>query len=132
LQLTLVLGASALIGILVIPCVLVAIGGSAAVGQTGVKDPETLISSPVRGTAAMQEANFVADSVLEETGFEPSVPLGGFAVAHTRLGPDQRGEDEGQRAARTPRYRPRNGRHSVDRSRDGRACTDARRQDAAR
>jgi len=34
LQLTLVLGASVLIGILVIPCVLVAIGGSAAVGQT--------------------------------------------------------------------------------------------------
>jgi len=33
LQLTLVLGASVLIGILVIPCVLVAIGGSAAVGQ---------------------------------------------------------------------------------------------------
>ncbi len=34
LQLTLVLGASVLIGILVIPCVLVAIGESAAVGQT--------------------------------------------------------------------------------------------------
>jgi hypothetical protein len=33
LQLTLVLGASVLIGILVIPCVPVAIGGSAAVGQ---------------------------------------------------------------------------------------------------
>ena len=33
LQLTLVLGASVLVGILVIPCVLVAIGGSAAVGQ---------------------------------------------------------------------------------------------------
>ena len=48
------------------------------------------------------------------------------------IGSDQRGEDEGQRAARTPRYRPRNGRHSVDRSRDCRACTDARGQDAAR
>jgi hypothetical protein len=36
---------------------------------------ETLISSPVRGTAAMQEANFVADSLLEGSGFEPSVPL---------------------------------------------------------
>jgi hypothetical protein len=34
LQLTLVLGASVLVGVLVIPCVLVAIGGSAAVGQT--------------------------------------------------------------------------------------------------
>ena len=33
LQLTLVLGASVLIGILVVPCVLVAIGESAAVGQ---------------------------------------------------------------------------------------------------
>src|SRR5580700_11653867 len=33
-----------------------------------------MISSPVRGTAAMQEANFVADSLLEGTGFEPSVP----------------------------------------------------------
>src|SRR6267378_1258039 len=32
-----------------------------------VKDRETLISVPVRGTAAMQEANFVADSLLEET-----------------------------------------------------------------
>ena len=41
-----------------------------------VKDRETLISLPVRGTAAMQEANFVAASLLEEDGFEPSVPLG--------------------------------------------------------
>jgi hypothetical protein len=35
-----------------------------------------LISSPVRGNAAMQEANFVADSLLEGRGFEPSVPPG--------------------------------------------------------
>jgi hypothetical protein len=48
------------------------------------------------------------------------------------IGPDQRGEDEGQRAARTPRCRPRSGRHPVDRSRDGRARADARQQDAAR
>ncbi len=40
-----------------------------------VKDRETLISSPVRGTAAMQEANLVADSPLEGRGFEPLVPL---------------------------------------------------------
>ncbi len=40
-----------------------------------VKDRETLISSPVRGAAAMLEANFVADSLLEGSGFEPSVPL---------------------------------------------------------
>jgi hypothetical protein len=39
-----------------------------------VKDRETLISSPVRGTAAMQGANFVADSLLEGDGFELSVP----------------------------------------------------------
>ena len=31
-----------------------------------VKDRETLISLPVRGNAAMQGANFVADSLLEE------------------------------------------------------------------
>ena len=47
------------------------------------------------------------------------------------IGPDQNGEDEGQRAARTPRYRTGNGRHSVDRSRDGRARADACQQDAA-
>jgi len=36
---------------------------------------ETLISSPVRGTAAMQEANFVADSLLE--GAVTSEPVSG-------------------------------------------------------
>jgi hypothetical protein len=40
-----------------------------------VKDRETLINSSARGTAAMQEANFVADSLLQGSGFEPSVPL---------------------------------------------------------
>ena len=46
-----------------------------------VKDRETLINSSARGTAAMQEANFVADSVLEEAGFELPVPpkTGGFS-----------------------------------------------------
>ena len=39
-----------------------------------VKDRETLISLLVRGTAAMQEANFVADSLLEGRRFEPPVP----------------------------------------------------------
>jgi len=48
------------------------------------------------------------------------------------IGPDQRGEDEGQRAACTPRHRTGNGLHSVDRPRDGRARAVARQQDAAR
>jgi hypothetical protein len=39
-----------------------------------IKGRETLIGSPVRGTAATQEANFVADSLLEEDGFELPVP----------------------------------------------------------
>ena len=48
------------------------------------------------------------------------------------IGPDQRREDQGQRAARTPRCRPRTDRRSVNRSRDGRARDGARQQDAAR
>ena len=46
------------------------------------------------------------------------------------IGPDQRREDQGQRAARTPRCRPRTDRRSVNRSR-GRARNGARQQDAA-
>ena len=59
-----------------------------------VKDRETLISSPVRGTAAMQEANFVADSLLEEDGFELAVPprrerlWAATPGKHCRFGPE--------------------------------------------
>jgi hypothetical protein len=48
------------------------------------------------------------------------------------IGPDQRREDEGQRAAYTPRCRPHKDCHSVDRSRDGRARAGARQQDSTR
>ena len=44
--------------------------------------------------------------------------------------PDQRREDEGQRAACAPQRRPRKDRYSVDRSRNGRASTDPRQHDA--
>jgi len=50
-----------------------------------VKNRETLISSPVRGNAAMQEANFVADSLLEGRGFEPLVPLVGSGPVSRQL-----------------------------------------------
>ena len=48
------------------------------------------------------------------------------------IGSDQRREDEGQRAAYTPRCRPRKYCRSVARSRDRRARADACRQDSTR
>ena len=48
LQLTLVLGASVLIGILDTPCVLVAIGGSAAVGQMAYRALARIQDAPTR------------------------------------------------------------------------------------
>jgi hypothetical protein len=48
------------------------------------------------------------------------------------LKPDQRREDEGQRAAGAARRRPRRDRHSVDGARDGRARAHTGRPDAGR